>query len=102
MALSALGVFLLAKKATKNSIIALIPLGIFINESLFLNKFSYAPLVEPIQLPFILFSFYSFIRALEDKKYKKWFVLTSILLGIVISTRFFVTGGVMLFCMLFW
>lgn len=94
-----LGVYLLSKQAIKNSLLALIPLGIFINESLFTNKMVYAPLIEPIQLPFILFAFYFFIRALQEEKYIRWFVLTSFFLGIVISTRFFVTGGVMVFCM---
>ncbi len=100
MASSALGIYLISKLAIKNSLFALIPMGIFVNEPLFLNKFNFAPLVEPIQFPFILFSFYFFLRALGDEKYKKWFILTSIFLGVVISTRFFVTGGVIVFCMI--
>jgi hypothetical protein len=100
MALIMLGVYLLSNLAIKNSIFALIPLGIFINGPLFTNKVMYAPLIEPIQLPFILFTFYFFIRALRSKKYVSWFILTSLFLGIVISTRFFVTGGIIVFCMI--
>ncbi|PIY94095.1 MAG: hypothetical protein COY68_03685 [Candidatus Levybacteria bacterium CG_4_10_14_0_8_um_filter_35_23] len=99
LAMIILGIYLLSNSAIKNSCIALIPLGIFISESLFTNKLVYAPLVEPLQLPFIIFAFYFFIRAVKEKKYMRWLILTSISLGIVIGTRFFVTGGVMLFCM---
>lgn len=94
-----LGLFLLAKQVTKNSFISLIPLGIFINEPIFLNKFIYSPLIEPIQFPFIVFTFYFFIRALIEEKYLRWFILTSLFLGICISTRFFVTGGIIVFCL---
>ncbi len=100
LAFAALGIYLIGKQVLKNSFWALIPLGILINEPLFLNKFNYAPLVEPIQLPFIIFAFYFFIKALETEKYKKWFILTSLFLGVIISTRFFVTGGVLVFCMI--
>jgi len=100
LAMIILGVYLLSRMADGNSLLALVPLGVFINEPLFTNKIIYAPLVEPLQLPFLLFAFYFFIRAVKDKKYIKWFILTSIFLGIVISTRFFVTGGIMVFCMI--
>lgn len=100
LAMIILGVYLLSRLAVGNSLLALVPLGVFINEPLFTNKIIYAPLVEPLQLPFLLFAFYFFIRAVKDKKYIKWFILTSIFLGIVISTRFFVTGGIMVFCMI--
>ncbi len=99
LAFSTLGIFLITKQATNNSLISLIPVGIFINEPIFLNKLKYIPLVEPIQFPFILFSFYFFIKAADDKKYLKWFILTSFFLGCVISIRFFVTGTVITFCM---
>jgi len=94
-----IAIFLISRLVMGSSIFALIPLGFLINEPLFLNKLRFAPLVEPIQLPFILFAFYFFIKALYDKKYIKWFILTSIMLGFVISIRFFVTGAVMTFCM---
>jgi 4-amino-4-deoxy-L-arabinose transferase-like glycosyltransferase len=99
LAFAILGVFLVSRQAIGNSLISLIPLGIFINRPLFLNKFKYLPLVEPIQFPFILFAFYFFIKALKEKRYIKWLALTSLLLGGVISTRFFITGAVIAFCM---
>jgi len=99
LVLIGLGIFLIARQATENLLLSLIPLGIFINEAIFLNKLKYIPLVEPIQLPFILFAFYFFIKGVSDKRYLKWFLLTSLFLGGVISTRFFVTGAVIVFCM---
>lgn len=93
---SALGVFLIAKESLKNRFLALIPLAIFINEPLFLNTMINLPLIEPIQLPFIFFSLYFFIRAIRSNNYGRWFVLTSFMLGAVISIRFFVLGAFLL------
>lgn len=93
------GIFLLTHTVTGNIFLSLIPVGLYINEPLFLNKLIFTPLPEPIQLPFIIFSFYFFIRALHAKNDWLYFVITSILLGVVISTRFFVTGGVIVAAM---
>lgn len=97
---SALGIFLLGKLAMNNTFAALIPVGIFVNEPLFLNKFEYAPLLEPIQLPFIIFALYFFTKGVLEKKYFRWFVLTSLMLGFVISIKFFVLGAGLLLAML--
>lgn len=96
LGLSALGVFLIAKASLKNSLLALVPLTIFINEPLFLNTVVNLPLIEPIQLPFIIFALYFFIRANRSKNYTRWFILVSVMLGAVISTRFFILGAFLL------
>lgn len=95
-----LGIYLLSKKAIRNRFFALLPLAIFANEPILLNKIAFAPLIEPIQFPFILFAFYFYLQGLTKKHYIQWFVLTSLCFGIVISTRFFVTGAIMLVAML--
>ena len=100
MMLSSLAVFLISRLVLKNTLLSLIPLGIFLNEPLALNKLVYTPLPEPIQLPFIYFAIYFFIKGVMEKKYKKWFLLTVLMLGGVISTRFFVLGGVLVLSML--
>lgn len=97
--LSGLGVFLIGKLIIKNTLLLLIPLAIFINEPLFLNKFYNSPLLEPIQLPFIIFSLYFFTLGIIKKRYLKWFILSSIMLGFVISIRFFVLGIVLILSM---
>ncbi len=102
-ALSALGVFLIGRLSLKNSILAMIPLGVFLNEPLFLNTLNNLPLLEPIQLSFIIFSLYFFILGIQSKSnYRKWFVLASIMLGFVISIRFFILGIFLLGTFLFY
>lgn len=100
--LSFLGVFLVGKLILKNVWLSLIPVAIFANEPLLLGKLLYSPLPEPIQLPFIIFANYFFLLAVKSKR--KWllYAVVSALLGIVISTRFFVTGAVLLFSMGFY
>lgn len=98
--LSGLGVFFIARLILRVTLISLIPLAIFINEPLFLSKFYYTPLLEPIQLPFIIFALYFFIQGVIKKNYLKWFILTSLMLGFVISIRFFILGAVLLFMMI--
>lgn len=100
MALSALGIFLIAKIILYNTFLSLIPVAIFINESLFLSKFNIAPLIEPIQLTFIIFCLYFFIKGATKEKYIHYFILSSTMLGFVISIRFFILGAVLAFSMM--
>lgn len=97
-----LGVFLIGHIVLKNALLALIPLGIFINEPLFLNKLIFTPLLEPIQLPFIIFTLYFFLRSITSKRYFWWYIATGIMLGFVISTRFFILGLVEYIAMFFY
>ncbi len=91
--LSALGLYLLTKTVIKNPFIALIPLALFVNEPIFISKFIYSPLAEAMQLPFIFFAFYFFIRGLSSKNDLLWFAACSLMIGGVISTRFFILGA---------
>lgn len=88
-----IGIFLISRIIIQDLLFSIIPVAVFINEPLFLSKFIYTPLLEPIQLPFIVFSLYFFIKGVLDKKYISWFILTSLMLGFVISIRFFILGG---------
>lgn len=94
---SAIGIFLISQNIFKNKFLSLIPTGIFINEPLYLTKFIFTPLLETIQLTFIIFGIYFFIKGVSEKKFGRWFFLTSVMLGFVISTRFFVPGLFMIF-----
>jgi len=93
MFLSLLGIFLIAKQVLNNTFLSLVPLAIFANEPLFISKFEIVPLLEPIQLTFIIFTLYFFIKALSGNKFKRYFILSSIMLGFVISIRFFILGA---------
>lgn len=95
------GIFLLAKMTFKKSLLALVPVGVFANEPLSLNTLINTPLLEPIQLPFIIFAVYFFLRGIDRKNnYFRWFVLTALMLGFVISVRFFILGFFLLVAML--
>lgn len=100
LALSLIACFLIAKIVMKNSLLALIPVAIFSNDPLFISKLQYSPLLEPIQLPFVLLSLYFFIRGIKSEKSFRWFALASLMVGFVISIRFFILG-VTLFCAMF-
>lgn len=100
MLLSVLGIFLISRLVFQNSFISLIPLIIFVNEPLFLSKLEIAPLIEPIQLTFIIFSLYFFIKGATEKKYSHYFIFCSIMLGFVISIRFFILGAFLVFAMI--
>ncbi len=100
LALSLITCFLIAKIVIKNSLLALVPVAIFSNDPLFISKLLYSPLLESIQLPFILLSLYFFIRGIKDEKSFRWFVVTSLMVGFVISIRFFILG-MTLFCAMF-
>ncbi len=76
-------IWLLSRTIIKNSFLALLPVLFFSFEPLFLNQLIYTPLLDIIQLPFILLSLYAFI--VEQKK--KIYVFTAISLGLVMSTK---------------
>lgn len=90
---SIVGLVLISKKIFQNFLIALLPIAIFVNEPLFLNQFLFTPTLEPLQQPFIVFSIYFFMNGVSKKKYLRWFMLTAVMLGFVISIRFFSLGA---------
>jgi hypothetical protein len=97
---SLIGLYFIARVVLKNIFIALIPVAVFANEPLFLEKIRITPLLEPLQLPFIIFSIYFFMKGMKSKRYLYWFMGTAVMLGFVISIRFFVTGFALIFCMI--
>lgn len=100
LALSFFGLFLILRKVLNNNLLALLPLVVYANEPLTISKFQYVPLLEPIQLPFIIFALYFFIQGVSQKRYVPWLFLTSIMLGFVISIRFFILGAVLMLAMI--
>ena len=97
LAFSLLGVYLITRLVVSNSLVALAPVAIFANEPLFINKLIYTPLPEPILLPFIIFTFYFFLKGSNNKTYLRWYIASAIMLGCVISIRFFILGAVISF-----
>lgn len=94
--LTLFSLYLISNALIKNKLIAILPIFIFALEPLYLNQFKYTPLLEPIQLPFILLSLF-FIYKSESSKKVNYFLLTSALIGLVVSIRFFPLGVLLYF-----
>lgn len=78
----------------KNKTLALVPVALFSFEEVFINQIIYAPLLDIIQLPFILLTLYFFL--IEYKK--KRFFLTSIGIGITMAAKTVVSGILLIGC----
>lgn len=95
LGLVALGfLYLIGRQIYSNKIFALLPLVFLSFEPLFENQFVYVPLLDIIQLAFLLPSFYFFNQGLRGGGRGQFlnFSLASIFLGAFISTKFFITG----------
>jgi hypothetical protein len=99
---SLFGIFLVSRQIFKNAAYALLPVLIFANEPLMRLRLIYMPLLESVQLPFIIFSIYFFMRMIGGAKRSglgqiyKWGIIVSVTLGFIISIRYFVLGGALL------
>lgn len=78
-----LGAWMLGRMALKDSVAALVPVVLFATEPLFLNQIRTAPLLDIIQLPWILFSLVAFLW--ERKRGR--FLVTAIMVGLVMATK---------------
>src|SRR3989344_1626425 len=68
-AFSLVALWLLGKEVFHNHVLALVPLVIFTSEKLFLGQIVVTPLLDIIQLPFILLSLYFFMRESSGNHY---------------------------------
>lgn len=89
--LSLVALYLLGKLILDQNSLALIPVFLFSAEKLFLNQFRINPLLDIIQLPFILLSFYFIIKAVI-KRNKASYLTVGLILGFVISIKVMITG----------
>lgn len=94
--LTLLALYLISKVLIQDKLVAFLPLFIFAFEPLYLNQFKYTPLLETIQLPFILLSLFFIYKSASSKKVK-YFLLISALIGLVVSIRFFPLGVLLYF-----
>lgn len=100
MLITIIGIYFISRLVLHNKLLSLIPVVIFSNEPLFMSKFIYIPLLEPIQMTFIVLSILFFILGITKEKYGRYFVLCALSLGFVISIRFFILGAVLCFSMI--
>lgn len=92
-----IGLFLLANAILKDFVSALLPIFFLSFEKVFLDQFIYVPLLDIIQLTFLIWAFYFFLKANKQKVIRGslfFFILSSISLGGMISVKFFITGVV--------
>ena len=81
--LTLFAMWLLTRDVINDPVWNLIPPVIFSSETLFLDQIQVTPMLDIIQLPFILLSLYFFLR-----EYKRaTFILTSLMIGLVIATK---------------
>lgn len=92
--LTSLAVWLLGKRLLHSGALALVPLMIFSSEPLFLDQIRIMPMLDAIQLPFILLTLYFFI--LEHQKSR--FFFTALMIGFVIATKSVVPGILLVCC----
>lgn len=92
--LTLLATWLLGVKVLRSGLLALLPLMIFSSEPLFLDQIRVAPMLDAIQLPFILLALYFFIREYP----KRNFFITALMIGFVLTTKSVVPGILLIFC----
>lgn len=80
--------WLLGKAVLNDAVLALIPVALFATEPLFLGQIRTAPLLDIIQLPWILFAIAAFLW--ERRKGK--FFITAVMIGLVMATKTIIPG----------
>lgn len=83
-----IGVWVLGRMALKDKVAALIPVALLATEPLFLNQIRTAPLLDIIQLPWILFAIAAFLW----ERRRGSFVVTAIMIGLVMATKTIIPG----------
>ncbi len=91
--LSLVTLFFLSKLLLKNTNWSLLVVIFFQLEKIFMVQVQYAPLLDNIQLLFILSSFVFYLLGLRKKIF---FIPAFIFLGLSIATKFWITGAIIL------
>lgn len=88
-------VWLLGITLLQSTLWAVLPMLLFSSEPLFLDQIRVAPMLDVIQLPFILLTLYFFIREYPKKR----FIFTALMIGFVIATKSVVPGILLVVCL---
>lgn len=94
--LSLILIYLIGMQILKSKLSALLPIFFLSFEPIFKNQFVYVPLLDIFQLVFLLAGFYFFNKFLTLKNNYLYVILSMLFLGFFISTKFFITGIVIL------
>lgn len=90
--LSLVFLYLIGRQTSLSWISSLALVAFVSAEPIFENQLVYTPLLDIMQLLFLLVSFYSFNRGNGSRKHLLFFALASLFLGFFIATKFFATG----------
>jgi len=85
--------YFIGKQVFSSTLLALLPVVLLSFEPLFLNQLRITPLLDIIQLFFLLCFFLFFNLAYEKKKYVRYFILANCMLGGFISVKYFGVGA---------
>lgn len=90
--------YFLGMQIIKNQTISLLPPLFLSFEPIFKSQLIYVPLLDILQLPFLLSSFIIFNKAVNENNKKQVinFLLANISLGCFISIKFFITGFIVI------
>ncbi len=86
--LALLGVWIIGWMTIRDKVAALVPVVILSTEPLFLNQIRTAPLLDIIQLPWILFAIAAFLHEQQSGK----FFFTAVMIGVTMATKTVVPG----------
>lgn len=84
--------YLLSFQILRDKLMAIIPVTLFSSEKIFQGQIIDTPLLDIIQLTFLLLSFIFLNMGLEKKKTFIFFLTSSFFIGLFVSTKFFATG----------
>jgi hypothetical protein len=90
--LSLLLIYILSFQIFRSRLLAIVPSLLLSFEPIFKNQIIYAPLLDIIQLVFLLSAFIFFNKGLNSKKSLLFLFLANVFVGFFISTKFFITG----------
>jgi hypothetical protein len=90
--LSLVLIYVLSYQVFGSKLLSIFPPLLFSFEPIFKNQLIYTPLLDIIQLVFLLSSFIFFNKALKSRYSILYFLLTNLFVGLFISTKFFITG----------
>lgn len=81
--LTLVAVWIIGSMTLKDNVAALIPVAVLTTEPLFLGQIRTAPLLDIIQLPWILFAIAAFLR----ERSRGSFFVTAVMIGLVMATK---------------
>lgn len=85
--------YILSYLLLKDFLFSVFPPLLFSFEEIFANQVITTPVLDILQLDFLIISFILFVIGLSKKKFNIWFLIASMFfVGLFISTKFFATG----------